>query len=278
MLIESQHKKISLSRQCALIGLARSSLYYESRADRTHDEVLMRRIDEIYTQAPFYGIRRIKAQLVTQGYEVNVKRIRRLMRQMGLEAIYPKRRKILSGSGSRRFPYLLRDVEIALPNQVWGADITYIRMRTGFLYLMAIMDWFSRYVLSWEISSTLDHCFCVEALERALRINRPQIFNTDQGVQFTSEAFIEKLQEHDIAISMDGQGRVFDNIFVERLWRSVKYEEVYLNEYGNRSDAVTGLGRYFEFYNQRRLHQALNYLTPASIYGESKKRLDIRFR
>jgi putative transposase len=227
---------------------------------------LMRLLDEQYTRTPFYGVRRMKHWLNQQGYGVNVKRVRRLLRDMGLEAIYPKPRLSQPGPGHRIYPYRLRGMRIERPDQVWGSDITYIRLRQGFIYLVAILDWFSRYVLAWEVSVSLESAFCVTALQWALQRGCPEIFNTDQGAQFTSEEFTKKLEEYGITISMDGRGRAMDNIFVERLWRSVKYEEVYVKDYGEVSEAVKNLGNYFVFYNQDRPHQALGYQTPAAMY------------
>ncbi len=226
----------------------------------------MRRIDEQYTKTPFYGVPRMTESLRQAGYCVNEKRVRRLMRTMGLEAIYPKRRTSLPDVAHRVFPYLLRDVVIAQVDQVWSADITYIRLTRGFAYLMAILDWYSRFVVAWELGLTLEADFCLTALERALKRQQPEIFNTDQGSQFTSEAFTGRLSGAGVRISMDGRGRVFDNIFVERLWRTVKYEEVYLKDYTSYGEARKELGRYFEFYNHERLHQSLDYATPASVY------------
>jgi putative transposase len=230
----------------------------------------MRLLDEQYTRTPFYGVLRMTAWLKQQGYEVNAKRVRRLLRLMGLEAVYPKPPVSRAAAEHRIYPYLLKDVVIASADQVWSADITYIRLRQGFVYLVAIMDWYSRYVLAWEVSVTLDSSFCLSALERALRMTQPTIFNTDQGSQFTSQAFTGRLLADGIHISMDGRGRAFDNIFVERLWRSVKYEEVYLKDYRDVPDSITGLGGYFEFYNHERLHQALDYRTPAVVYWHGK--------
>lgn len=226
----------------------------------------MRLIDEQYTRTPFYGARRMTAWLKREGYSVNHKRVGRLMGLMGLEAVYPRRRMNLSTPGHRIYPYLLRGMIMQRVNQVWIADITYIRMKKGFIYLMAIMDWVSRYVVSWALSNTLDVSFCLEALERALRRAKPEIFNSDQGVQFTSQLFTERLETEGIQISMDGRGRVFDNIFIERLWRSVKYEEVYLKEYEDPKEAICGLRDYLRFYNEERLHQALKYMTPHQVY------------
>lgn len=227
----------------------------------------MRLLDEQYTRTPFYGARRMTYWLGQQGYGVNVKRVRRLLRQMGLEAIYPKPRLSQPGPGHRIYPYRLRGLRIDRPNQVWGSDITYIRLRQGFIYLVAILDWFSRYVLAWEVSVTLDSAFCLAALEWALKKGSPEIFNTDQGAQFTSLDFTKRLEESGIMISMDGRGRAMDNIFVERLWRSVKYEEVYLKDYEEAAEAAKNLGCYFVFYNLERPHQSLGYQTPAAIYS-----------
>lgn len=228
----------------------------------------MRMLDEQYLKTPCYGVDKMTAWLGRQGHAVNRKRVRRLLRLMGLEAIYPHPRRPLSVPDQEHtvYPYLLREVAIVRPNQVWSTDITYVRMYQGWVYLTAVMDWFSRYVLSWEISITLGVDFCVSALRAALRQGRPEIFNTDQGSQFTSAAFLAPLQKAGIRISMDGRGRVFDNIFVERLWRSVKVEEVYLRDYDTVAEAVLSLGRYFEFYNHERLHEALGYRTPAEVF------------
>ena len=226
-------------------------------------------IDEQYLRTPFYGVDKTTERLRREGHRVNPKRIRRLMRQMGLEAIYPRRKRGLSTPDKEHkiYPYLLKDVTVTRPNQVWATDITYVRMHHGWLYLTAIMDWFSRYVIEWELSVTLESDFCVAALERALTKGKPEIFNTDQGSQFTSSDFIKPLQAAGVQISMDSKGRVFDNIFVERLWRTVKVEEVYLQDYQTVAEAMLSLGRYFAFYNHQRLHQALGYRTPAEVYG-----------
>jgi putative transposase len=269
-LIDLDHEEIPICRQCELLGVPRSSLYYRSRGDRGQDELLMRLIDEQYTQTPFYGSRRMTAWLASQGFPVNRKRVSRLMRRMGIEAIYPKKRLSLPDAAAKKYPYLLRDMAIDRPDQVWAADITYIRMRHGFIYLVAIMDWFSRYVLAWGVSITMDVDFCVEALDHALGTGKPEIFNTDQGSQFTSRSFTGLLEAEGIMISMDGRGRVYDNIFVERLWRSVKYEEVYLREYETVREAVSNLRAYFGFYNQERLHQALGYKTPYQLYTRTR--------
>lgn len=230
----------------------------------------MRLIDEQYTQTPFYGSRRMTAWLRRQGFQINRKRVSRLMRRMGIEAIYPKKRLSRPDAAAKKYPYLLRDMAIDRPDQVWAADITYIRMKHGFIYLVAIMDWFSRYVLAWGVSITMDVAFCVEALGHALGTGKPEIFNTDQGSRFTSRSFTGLLEAEGIMISMDGRGRVYDNIFVERLWRSVKYEEVYLREYETVREAVSNLRAYFGFYNQERLHQALGYQTPYQLYTRTR--------
>lgn len=230
------------------------------------NQQLMRLLDEEYTHHPFYGSRRMTAWLQRQGYPVNRKRIQRLMRMLGIAAIYPKPKLSHRDQEHERFPYLLRDVDITYPNQVWCTDITYIRLLRGFVYLVVMMDWYSRYILSWEVSTTMETTFCVEAVQAALAFSKPAIFNSDQGSQFTSREFTGCLKEADIAISMDGRGRVYDNIFIERLWRSVKYEEVYLNDYATVRDARIRLGSYFQYYNTARPHQALEYKTPADVY------------
>lgn len=270
-LVEPEHHQISISRQCELLELPRSSFYYRPIVVSNYNLLLMNLIDEQYTLTPFYGIRRMTAWLRTQEHKVNRKRVGRLMRQMGLEAIYPKPKLSIKGDVSQRYPYLLKGLVIERPNQVWSTDITYIRLRQGFIYLVAIMDWFSRYVLSWEISNSLDAFFCLRALEKALQKGNPDIFNNDQGSQFTSEAFTNRLQVAGIRISWDSQGRALDNIFVERLWRSVKYEEVYLKDYANVPEAITGLSSYFRFYNTQRLHQSIGYRTPQQVYYDIKE-------
>lgn len=253
-------------RQCELVGLARSSYYYAPMPESEENLLLMRLLDEQYTRTPFYGHRKLMIFLHEQGFPVDRKRVRRLMHLMGLETIYPKPHLSVPGGESVRYPYLLRGLSIDRINQVWSTDITYIRLARGFVYLTAIIDWFSRYVLAWELSTTLDTSFCLEALDRALRTARPEIFNTDQGVQFTSQDFTERLRAAQIRISWDGRGRALDNIFVERLWRSVKYEEVYIKDYRSVSDARNGLNRYFQFYNYERYHRSLDYKTPFALY------------
>ena len=249
-----------------MLGVNRGGLYYEPVGESEENLLLMRLLDEQYTRVPFYGSRKMTEWLWTKGYEVNRKRVQRLMALMGIEAVYAKPKLSQPGEGHRIYPYLLRGVEVERVNQVWSTDITYIRMARGFVYLVAVMDWFSRYVLSWSLSLTMELDFCVEALQCALRRGRPEIFNSDQGSQFTSEKFTGELEARKIAISMDGRGRCMDNIFIERLWRSLKYEEVYLKDYASVTEARESIARYFRFYNQERLHQSLDYRTPAAIY------------
>jgi len=264
--VEPANKMISLLRQCELLGLNRSSYYYRSERDDSYNEYLMRLIDEQYTKTPFFGVPKMTAWLCRQGHWVNEKRIRRLMRIMGLFAIYPKPRLSKSYPEHKKYPYLLKGVTIDHTDQVWCSDITYIRLLHGFVYLVVIMDWLSRYILSWELSITLEKEFCVDALKRALLISKPEVFNSDQGPQYTSEDFIDVLKKDDIRISMDGRGRLYDNIFVERLWRTVKYEEVYLHDYLNVSAARERLAYYFDFYNNERPHASLEYQTPYEVY------------
>ena len=265
-LIDPEHPQVSIRRQCVLLALAHASLYYQPVGESAENVHLMRLLDTQYTATPFYGSRRMTAWLRSQGYAVNRKRVTRLMQQMGLEALYTKPQLSQAAEGHAIYPYLLRGVKIERVNHVWSTDITFIRLQQGFIYLVAVIDWFSRYVLSWAVSITLDGSFCLEALENALRGGRPEIFNTDQGAQFTSRAFTERLRRGGIQISMDGRGRALDNVFVERLWRTVKYEEVYLREYSTVREAQQGLRRYFGFYNDERLHQALGYRTPTAVY------------
>jgi putative transposase len=265
-LVERGHEDLSVRRQCELLGVNRAGLYYQPVGESEENLLLLRLLDEQYTRAPFYGSRRMTAWFRTQGYQVNRKRISRLMQVLGIEAVYPKPKLSQPGEGHKIYPYLLRGVTVERVNQVWSTDITYIRMAQGFLYLVAVMDWYSRYVLSWSLSLTMEVEFCVEALKRALRRGRPDIFNSDQGSQFTSEKFTGELAQRQIAISMDGRGRCMDNIFVERLWRSLKYEEVYLKDYASEAEARAGIAGYFQFYNHERLHQSLDYRTPAAIY------------
>jgi len=268
-LIEAAHPQISIARQCDLVGLPRSTYYYHTQGESAENLTLMRLLDQQYTDTPYYGIRRMTAWLRSQGYAVNHKRVARLLHTMGLETIYPKPRLSQPHPAHRVYPYLLRGVPITRVNQVWSTDITYIRLHGGFIYLVAVMDWFSRYVLSWAVSITMDVSFCLEALDQALEVARPDIFNTDQGAQFTSHDFTERLAAAGILISMDGRGRALDNVFVERLWRTVKYEEVYLKDYETPREAMQGLATFFVRYNEWRQHQALDYRTPAAIYFNS---------
>ena len=262
------HPNISLSRQTELLNISRSSVYYNPIASKT-DLQAMNAIDKIYTDYPFYGHRRIKPELKYEyGIEIGKKKIIALMKKMGLQAIYPRKKINLSepDKNHQKFPYLLQNTPAISPNHIWGTDITYIRLKNGFVYLSAILDWFSRYVISWKLSSTLENDFCVQTLKEALEINLPDIHNSDQGVQYTSLDYLKVLQGKKIRISMDGRGRCMDNIFTERLWRTVKYENVYLNDYLDFNEAETGLANYFKFYNEKRRHQSLNYKTPADLY------------
>ncbi len=268
-LIEPDHPQISIARQCELVGLTRSSFYYLPKGESAENLHLMRLLDEQYTLTPYYGVRRMTAWLRSQGYHVNHKRVARLMHTMGIEAIYPKPRLSSAHPTHRVYPYLLRGVPITRVNQVWSTDITYIRLHGGFIYLVAVMDWFSRYVLSWAVSITMDVGFCLEALDQALDVAQPEIFNSDQGAQFTSLDFTGRLAAAGIQISMDGRGRALDNVFVERLWRTVKYEEVYLKDYETPREAIEGLATFFVRYNERRQHQSLDYRTPAAVYFNS---------
>jgi len=272
--VEPGHPNISLRRQCELLGVNRSGLYYRRLGESAENRKLMRLIDEEYTRRPFYGSRKIMLWLQEQGCRVGRERVRRLMHLLGLQAVYPKPRLSQPGEGHRIYPYLLSGVEITRVNQVWSTDITYIRMAEGFVYLVAIMDWFSRYVLSWAVSLSMEVDFCLEALERALHRGRPEIFNSDQGSQFTCDKFTGELARRGVAISMDGRGRCLDNIFIERLWRSLKYEEVYLRDYTCVPEARARIGNWFRFYNHQRFHQSLDYRTPAAVFhaGQEKGR------
>lgn len=265
-MIQSEHR-LPVKRRCVLLEVARSTAYYRAQPSSAEDLRLMRLIDEIHLEYPFLGSRRIRDALEDGGERINRKRVQRLMRRMGLRALYPRQRTSQPGQGHKIYPYRLGGLAIDRANQVWASDICYIPMARGFLYLVAIMDWYSRRVLSWQVSNTLDSRFCVEALEEALqRYGRPEIFNTDQGAQFTSEEFTGVLKSHSIDISMDGKGRWRDNVFVERLWRSVKYEDIYLRAYETPSELRAGLARYFAFYNTRRRHSALDRRTPDTVY------------
>jgi putative transposase len=260
-------RRISIKRQCELLGINRSTQYYRPVGNRKGDTELMQLIDKIYTEMPFYGSRKIAKELSRRlGCEVNRKRVCRLMQRMGIVAIYAKPKTTSSNPAHKKYPYLLRDVPIKQKNQVWSSDITYIPLATGHAYLVAVIDWHSRYVVSWRLSNTMEASFCVEALNEALSKGRPDVFNTDQGSQFTSSEFLAPLIERGISISMDGKGRALDNIFVERLWRSVKYENVYLKGYQTMAEARRGLAEYFNLYNERRLHESLGYKTPSEVH------------
>lgn len=270
-MLDPEHGELSLRRQCQLLDLHRSSAYYEPVPESAENLKLMRLIDEQYLKRPYYGSRRMALWLDQKGHEVNRKRVQRLMRHMGIEAIYPKPRTTQRGQESRIFPYLLRELTISRPDQVWAADITYVPLRHGFLYLVAILDWYSRYVVCWRLSNTLEGSFCHECLDEALSVSRPEIFNTDQGVQFTSNDFTSRLQATGVAISMDGRGRALDNVFVERLWRTLKYEEVYLKDYTTVWDAESNLAEYLWFYNHERFHSSLENQMPAQVYWQGRK-------
>jgi putative transposase len=267
-MIEWQSVEVSLSAQAQLLGLNRTSLYYQPVQPGAEEIALKHRIDEIYTAHPYYGSRRITAQLRREGRLVNRKAVMRQMHEMGLTAVYPGPNLSKRAHQAALYPYLLANIAAGYPNHIWGLDITYIRLRQGWLYLVAILDWYSRYVLSWELDQTMQVAFVLEALQRALAQARPLICNSDQGSQFTSAPYLELLKKHEVRISMDGRGRAFDNIFTERLWRTIKYEEVYLKEYQSPREARQSLAEYFQFYNERRLHQALEYRTPAELYFE----------
>jgi putative transposase len=267
LLVDRAAPQLSIVEQCRLLKVARSTLYYRQAAVSADDLAVMRRIDELYLTAPFYGTRRMVAVLRRDGWAVNRKRVRRLMREMGLEAIYQKPNTSRPHPEHKVYPYLLRGLVIDRPNQVWCADITYIPMARGFVYLVAVMDWFSRRVLAWRLSIGMETAFCVDALQEAMdRHGQPEVFNTDQGVQFTSADFLSELEIRGVRISMDGKGRFLDNIFIERLWRSLKYEEVFIKAYASPVEARRGIGSWLAFYNEERPHQALGYLTPRAVF------------
>ena len=270
--VQPGHEALSVARQCALLGISRSGFYYEPVGLSDEDLVCMRIMDEVFTKRPYFGSRRLRDALSDRGHRIGRDHVGRLMRLMGLEAIYPKRRLSVRNGDHKVYPYLLRGVAISRPDQVWCSDITYIRLRGGFAYLVAVMDWFSRYVLSWELSMSLEGGFCVSALKAALVGSRPAIFNSDQGCQYTSEAFTAVLLEAGVRISMDGRGRVFDNIMIERLWRTVKYEEVFLKDYAHLFAARESLAEYFDFYNEERRHSSLDKKTPSAVYWEGRAR------
>jgi putative transposase len=270
-MVDRQHPSLSVVRQCRLLGISRSGLYYQPVGVSQEDLALMQLLDQQYLTTPFYGSRRLSIWLRRQGYSVGRKRVQRLMRTMGLQAIYRRPRTSQPAPEHKLYPYLLRGVEINRPNQVWCADITYLPMRRGFMYLVVIMDWHSRYVLAWRLSNTLDEQLCLNALAEALGKGRPEIFNTDQGAQFTSNAFTRMLEQHEVRVSMDGKGRYTDNLFIERLWQSLKYEEVYLKAYTDGREARAGIGAYLDFYNTQRPHQALDYWTPLEVFSLSQE-------
>jgi putative transposase len=265
-LIDKTHPEISINRQCELLQVSKGALYYQAKQIDSYTRSLMDLIDRQHTKTPFYGSRRLNAWLNLQGHQTNRKRVQRLMKLMGIEAIYPKPKLTRRNEEHKVYPYLLKGVKIENPDHVWSTDITYIKIGNGFVYLTAVIDWYSRYVLSWQLSNSLENTFCIEVLEEALAISKPEIFNTDQGCQYTSKNFLKPLTDNKIKVSMDSKGRALDNIFVERLWRTVKYEEVYLKDYQTMKSARCSLKAYFKFYNQERLHQALQYKTPEFIY------------
>ena len=271
--IDFDNPALSVREQCRILGFQRSSMYYDPQPETDENLQFMRLMDEEHLRHPARGSRQMVDFLEDQGYHVNRKRIQRLMRKMGIEGISPKRRTTLRNGGHKVYPYLLRGMAIERPNQVWCTDITYIPMSCGFMYLAAVMDWFSRHVLSWRLSNSMDADFCVHVVEDALQHGTPDIFNTDQGSQFTSREFTGLLTANDIAISMDGKGRAIDNVMIERLWRTVKYEEVYLKEYVDGTDLYKGLKSYFSFYSNERRHQSLDRQTPAEVYrtGQAKR-------
>jgi len=278
-MVERPGVDLSVRRQCALLNLARSGVYRPKPVIGADDLALMRRIDELHLELPFYGSRRMSFELNKEARGVNRKRVQRLMRVMGIEALVPRPGTSKPAPGHKIYPYLLRGLVIAEPNHVWAADITYIPMARGFLYLVAIIDWASRAVLAWRLSNTIGSRFCVEALEEALeRYGKPKIFNTDQGAQFTSAAFTDKLEKPGVAISMDGRGRFMDNIFIERLWRSIKYEEVHLKAYADGREARAGIGSWMTFYNFRRPHQAMNNQTPMAVWRDGMDKIEAAAR
>jgi len=278
-MVERPGVDLSVRRQCALLNLARSGVYRPKPVIGVGDLAVMRRIDELHLELPFYGSRRMTFELNKEGRGVNRKRVQRLMRVMGIEALVPRPGTSKPAPGHKIYPYLLRGLAIAEPNHVWAADITYIPMARGFLYLVAIIDWASRAVLAWRLSNTIDSRFCVEALEEALELHgKPRIFNTDQGAQFTSAAFTDQLEKADVVISMDGRGRFMDNIFIERLWRSIKYEEVHLKAYADGREARAGIGSWMTFYNFRRPHQAMNNQTPMAVWRDGMAKIEAAAR
>lgn len=265
-MVEPHHEALSLRRQCELLALNRATYYYTPATESELNLTLMRLLDEQYLRTPFYGYRRMTVVLQQAGYAINAKRVQRLMQKMALQTIYPRPQTSAAAPEHTVYPYLLRGLAITRPNVVWSADITYVPLHQGFMYLVAIMDWYSRYVLAWEISNTLDTHFCLAALDTALTQGQPAIFNTDQGAQFTAQVFVNRLLAAGIRVSMDGRGRALDNVFVERLWRTVKYEDIYLHDYDTGLTLAAGRQRYFTCYNHERPHSSLNYLTPVKVH------------
>ena len=275
-LIDKNHKKLSVLRQCELLGLNRSSYYYKPKGLGAEDYGIMKKMDEIFTDHPYYGTRRMMHVLAKEGYYIGRKRVRHYYQLLGIEAIYPKMNLSRRNQAHKVYPYLLKGLEVERPNQVWSADITFIRLKQGFVYLVAIIDWYSRYVLSWKTSISLTHDFCVEALQEALCMyGKPDIFNTDQGVQFTSQMFVKVLEASQIAISMDGKGRALDSVFIERFWRSLKQEKIYRIELETVREANQAVQEYMDFYNNRRPHQALDYQTPRGIHFHAPKTVEM---
>lgn len=269
-MLAKNDSKYSIREQCQILGINRSGLYYKPAQASIETLEIMGLLDEEHTRHPFYGVPKMTEFLKRTGYKIGPDKVRTLLRRMGLEAIYPKPKTSIPNKQHKIYPYLLKGVKITRSNQVWSTDITYIKLNEGFVYLVAIIDWYSRYVLSWQLSNSLDASFCVEALKEALNTGRPDIFNTDQGCQFTSMAFTDVLEQNDVLISMDAKGRVFDNIFIERLWRTVKYEDIYIKGYRNISEVQLGLVEYFDFYNNERYHQSLDYKTPFEVLTGEK--------
>ena len=265
-LVDPEHPHLSICHQCELLDLNRSTYYLPPATESAEDLRLMRLIDRQFLETPFYGSRRMAECLKRSGEAVNRKRVQRLMRLMGLEALHPRPRTTAAAPGAKAYPYLLRDRMLTHVDEVWSSDITYVPMRHGFMYLTAVIDWFSRYVLSWRLSNTLEGDFCLEALEEALARGKPEIFNTDRGSQFTARAYTGRLEEAGVAVSQDGRGRAPDNVFIERLWRSVKYEDIYIKDYERVPELESGLTAYFRFYDEERPHQALAYRTPGEVY------------
>jgi putative transposase len=273
LLVEKDHLVLPVSRQAEILDIARSTVYRQPEVSE-EDEKLMKEIDEIYTERPYYGTRRMVVELRRRGHQkIGRKHVRTLMKKLGLVAIYPKRKTSIPHPDHEKHPYLLKNLDITRPNQVWGTDITFIRLSTGWLYLVAFLDWYSRYVVSWKVSITMEKAFCIEALKEALETAIPEISNSDQGSQFTSQAFLDILKENRIRISMDGRGRCLDNVFTERLWRSLKVEDIYLKDYQTPLEAYEGIKEYFHFYNHERPHQSLNYQTPAEVYFENQHQI-----